>query len=145
MGFAAWERWIRELKDPTPLIEKDQANLDEFDTKENALREYQLGNAWCYESLIDARQCAAKYLRAIADEFDAEAAAHLLAAAEACDKVVAALTEGTDCFTQIAPYPWMKDAPSWDDELRAKQAERLRKALPRERVAIAEISAALGE
>jgi hypothetical protein len=145
MGFAAWERWIRELKDPTPLIEEGQANLDKFGTNESALKEYQLGNAWCYESLIDARQCAAKYLRAIAGGFDAEAAGHLNAAADAYDKVVAALTEGADCFTQIAPYPWMKDAPAWDDELRAKQVERLRKALAQERVAIGEISAALGQ
>ena len=57
----------------------------------------QLGNAWCYDSLIDARRCAAGHLRSIAGEFGKDASPHLLAAADAYERVVEALTEGVEC------------------------------------------------
>lgn len=142
MGFAAWERWIRELADFRPVIGETQEHLDKYDTDESAPFELQLGNAWCYESLIDARKQAAGYLRSIASEFTDAAATHLRAAADEYDRVVEPLIEGLGCFTDVAPYPWMKDL-KWTDEERANQAERLRKGLPHERKAIEEIEAAL--
>lgn len=38
-------------------------------------------NAWCYNSLFDARAAAARYLRAVKGEFAGDAAAHLAEAA----------------------------------------------------------------
>ena len=142
MGFAAWERWIRELADLRPVIGESQEQLDKFDTEESAPFEIQLGNAWCYESLIDARRQATGYLRSIAGDFSASAAEHLSAAADAYERVVTALLEGADCFTHIAPYPWMKDI-QWTNQGRKEQSERLKKALPHERGAIAAIAEAL--
>ena len=94
MGFAAWERWIRELGNLRPVIAKTQEHLAKFDTDESAPFGIQIGNAWCYDSLIDARRCAAKYLRHVAPMFDKAAAKHLLGAADAYDKLVTTLTEG---------------------------------------------------
>lgn len=142
MGFAAWDRWIRELGDIRPIIGKTQEILDKYDTKEEAPFSVQLGNAWCYDGLIDARRCAAGYLRSVADGFGKDGAAHLLAAAEAYDNVVKALTEGASCSTLVAPYPWM-EKEKWDNARRAGQAGRMTRALPFEKTAIAEIEKAL--
>ena len=142
MGFAAWERWIRELGDLRPIVARTQEHLEKFDTDESAPFGIQLGNAWCYDSLIDARRCAVAYLRAVAEDFAADAAARLRVAGDAYDQVLAALAEGVDCPTRIAPYPWMEGVP-WTQALRDGQAERLRKGLESERKAIEEIEAAL--
>ena len=142
MGLAAWDRWIRELGDPRPVIGKTQEHLDKFDTDESAPFEIQLGNAWCYDSLIDARRRAATYLRDVADEFGADAAAHLRAAADEYDNVVTRLTTDCDCSTLIAPYPWMKDH-KWTQAKRDDQAKRLADALVHERAAVAAIEQAL--
>ena len=142
MGFAAWDRWIRELGDLRSVIAEPQEYLDKFDTEESAPFEIQLGNAWCYDSLIDARRCAAKYLRSVSELFGQDAAGHLRLAADAYDSVVDALTQGIDCPTLIAPYPWMKDQ-TWTQERRREQAARLEAALNHERTAIDEIEKAL--
>lgn len=142
MGFAAWERWIRELGDIRPIIGKTQEILDKYDTKEEAPFGVQLGNAWCYDGLIDGRRCAAGYLRSVAGGFGKDASAHLLAAAEEYDNVVKALTEGAACSTLIAPYPWM-EKEKWDNARRADQASRMVRALAHERTAITEVEKAL--
>ncbi|MDD5706567.1 MAG: M56 family metallopeptidase [Kiritimatiellae bacterium] len=142
MGFAAWDRWVRELDDLRPVIGKTQELLDKYDTGENAPAGIQLGNAWCYESLIDARKAAARYLETVAPEFGDRAAKHLRTAATEYASLVTALTDGArDCST-IAPYPWQEQQP-WTDALRAAQARRLRMALEHERAAIAAIEKAL--
>ena len=125
MGFAAYEYWIRELSDPeNPGI--------------------QLGNAWCYESLIDARKCAAEYLRDISDLFGGDAAKSLRCAADAYDRVHDALTRGADDSGTIAPYPWDEEG-KWPQEKRNGQAARLEDALAHEQKGIAEIEKALAD
>ncbi|MBN1593591.1 MAG: hypothetical protein JW941_10155 [Candidatus Coatesbacteria bacterium] len=143
-GFAAYDRWIRELADLRPVIGESQEYLDKYDSDESAPFGVQVGNAWCYESLHDARKQAAAYLRSIAGDFGEAAAEHLRAAADEYDAVVHELIDGLKCFTHLAPYPWMEDI-KWDNEKRAEQAERLKKALPHERKAIDHIAVALKE
>lgn len=141
-GFAAWEKWIRELPGFDQVLERTQKSLEDAGRKDDPLFALRLGNAWCYDSLIDARRCAATYLRSSANELGPAASVHMLAAAAAYDQVLVRLTEGAECPTLIAPYPWMKDQP-WSDEKRAAQAERLQKALQHERAAVVEIAKAL--
>lgn len=141
-GFAAWEKWIGELREFDEAVARTRSALEQAGREDDPVFELRLGNAWCYDSLIDARRCAATYLRSIADEFGEDAATHLTAAADAYDEVVARLTEGVEYSTLVAPYPWMEDQP-WTDEKRAAQSERLRKALAHEREAVGEIEKAL--
>jgi hypothetical protein len=143
MGFAAWKVWIRELGDLRPIIGRSQQHLDKFDTDESAPFEIQLGNAWCYDSLIDARRCAAGYLRSVSGTLGGEASEHCEAAANSYDEVLAALMQGVDCPTRIAPYPWMEDQ-AWTQDRRNDQADRLRAALEHEETAIADLDRALG-
>ncbi len=144
-GFAAWERWIAELSgekkvhwkaeqdDPGKIVRIDELNEDE---KFIAC----LGNAWCYESLIDARRAAAKYLRSIVDEFSPEAGVHLTAAADHYEKVVYALKPAA----RHARKPWQfKGQENWTESMRQAQTTALKDALAFERQAVAEIQAAL--
>ena len=124
MGFAAYEYWIEELGDP------DNPGM-------------QLGNAWCYESLADARQCATEYLRDVSALFGKGAAEALRSASEEYARVHEALTTGLDHPWSVAPYPWDDDG-KWPQKKRNLQAERLEEALNHEREAIAEIEKALG-
>ncbi|HUW81463.1 MAG TPA: M56 family metallopeptidase [Phycisphaerae bacterium] len=144
-GFAAWERWIGELSgqkkvhwqadqdDPGKIVRIDQ--LDE-----GAYFSACLGNAWCYESLIDARQAAAKYLRSIVEEFSPEAGAHLTAAADHYEKVADTLKP----TAKHARYPWqLKGQENWTEAMRQAQTAALKDALAFERQAVAEIQGAL--
>ena len=120
-GFSAYEQWMVELED------KD------FEGE-------QLANAWCYDNLIDARLCAAKFLRAVSELCSKEPAAHLKSAADAYACLAEELSNEGE--TVVAPYPWMKDIP-WTMDRRKAQAFRLRQGLVYERAAISEIERAL--
>jgi hypothetical protein len=141
MGLAAWRKWIDELSGARKLDWQGKAlTIDELDKDQwfGAC----LGNAWCYESLWDARATAGKYLRAIGGELGPQAAEHLRASAEAYEELARTLTP--KCFTEIAPYPWMlKERENWPAEVRRAQAELMEKALVLERKAIDGIAAAL--
>ena len=52
-GFAAYEIWAKELLDDAKF-----ANLDDKELKSKHHT-----NAWCYNSLVDAREAAVRYLR----------------------------------------------------------------------------------
>jgi hypothetical protein len=144
-GFAAYKRWIAELRDIAPVQKVIQANLAkqkrpsaEKDVRFNLC----LGNAWCFESLIDARRCAAAYLRSVAGEFDAPVAEQLRKAADHYDAVVKGLT--ATCPTEIAPYPWrLKGDRKWTKAMRVKQADLLAAAQAEERRAIERIEKAV--
>jgi len=144
IGFAAWERWISELRDVEPVFAKSQGYLDQFDTQESAPFEIQLGNAWCYDSLIDARRCAAEYLREQTGLFAADVARALENAAAAYDHLVETLSPESGRTTCIAPYPWMENEP-WTQALRDEQSGRLSRAYEREQVAVAAIERALAQ
>ena len=141
MGFAAWTRWINELDNLRPILAKVDEHLAKFDADESAPFEIQLGNAWCYDSLVDARRCAVLYLNEIAGSTDNEASRYLKDGSEAYEKVVADLTQNTDCPSSIAPYPWTDE--KWTAQMRSDQAKRLQKALIHERIAIEAIKAAI--
>ena len=88
IGFAAWEKWIDELAELERIVDETRAQLEANGRgDEDAAFSIQLGNAWCYESLLFARQDAARYLRSIAEEWPVEAAVHLRAAAGAYEAV----------------------------------------------------------
>jgi len=145
-GFAAWERWIAELADLDPVVKATAKALAEQKrphAEKDVLFNLALGNAWCFESVIDARQAAAKYLRSVAGEFDAEAGGHLRQAAGRYEKLAEGLTKA--CPTEVAPYPWMlKDIRTeWTDDMRRAQADLLKTALTSERKAVAAIGKAV--
>ena len=146
MGFAAWEKWIAELRDFASVQASIKAALAARGrpcSDKDVFSNLCLGNAWCYESLYDARSCAPKYLRSIADECGPDAADHLRQAASHYEALAKGLTP--ECFTKIAPYPWMIDGDPerWSEKLRLRQAGLLESALVHERAAIAEIEKAL--
>ena len=59
-GFNAWQTWISRLRDKALLREAD----------EKAAHTTTLGNAWIYESLVDARKCAADFFYEFRREFN---------------------------------------------------------------------------
>ncbi len=146
IGFEAWDKWIKDLRNFGPIVKGTIAELAKHKrphSEKAALFGICLGNSWCYESLVDARKAAAKYLDSIAGEFKPEAAKHLKKAAGNYRKLVKALTP--ERTGKIAPYPFgMKDIKKqWTNAMRKKQADIMEKALPYEQQAIAEIEAAL--
>ena len=148
IGFAAWEKWIKELEPKAfqAVVDETDKQLKEMGrAKENALWGICLGNAWSYENLFFARFEAARYLREIAPDMPEASHPHLLAAADAYEKVHHALVPKGECFTKIAPYPFMlKNVKAeWTDELRARQAQLLTAGLVHEREAVSELKKAL--
>jgi len=129
-GFAAYETWAQELLDDAKF-----ANLDEEE-----LNSKNHTNAWCYSSLIDAREAAVRYLKSIGKEFDAESAKHLSAAMNVYEEILGKLKEGW----KYAPFPWqLQEGESWTKEMRHSEAEVLKEVLTMEKKAIAEIEKAL--
>jgi len=147
IGFAAWDKWIAELKDfAKPQRETKQALAKQNRPHSDAdvLSSLCIGNAWCFESLIEARRAAATYLRSIDDEVGKDGAKHLQQAAEHYDALVGVLTKERP--TDVAPYPWMlKGEQKWTAAMRRQQATSLGQALAFEKQAIAEIEKALAE
>jgi hypothetical protein len=90
-----------------------------------------------------ARASAAIHLRAVAGEFSAEAAAHLLKAADLYEKEQRDVLS-KKCPTDIAPMPWfLKEGKTWLADLRHEQAAILKEALEADKQAVAEIESAL--
>lgn len=142
-GFAAWQMWIDELPTFDRVVECTRAELEKAGRKDDPSFELQLGNAWCYENLHFARFEAAKYLREIAGDMPEPARPHLAKAADAYGQIVKALVPEGECFTEIAPYPWMsKDQNKpWSEDMRVRQAGLLRDALEHERAAVGALKA----
>jgi hypothetical protein len=148
IGFAAWEKWIRELEPAAfqAMVDETAQQLKEMGrVKEDPLRGICLGNAWSYENLYFARFEAARYLREIAPQMPEASRSHLLAAADVYEQVHRTLVPKDECFTKIAPYPFMlKDVKAqWTDALRARQAKLLTAALVHEREAVSALKKAL--
>jgi hypothetical protein len=154
-GFAAWEKWIKELEPAAfkAMVDDTRRQLKELGReKEDPVWGMCLGNAWIYQNLREARREAATYLRRVAGDLPESARPHVLAAADAYEKVADVLEqkgadEGAPCPFEYVPYPFrLKNvAEEWTDQMRAQQAIWLKNALPHERKAIAELSKALVE
>ncbi|MEW6745320.1 MAG: hypothetical protein AB1486_21420 [Planctomycetota bacterium] len=132
VGFKAWEEYIARLE-----------ALDH--AEESTRRAAMLGNAWIYECLVQYRAVAARYLRAIAREFDEPVTAYLMRAAGHYSRMSSeVLVDGERRPGAIAPYPSMlRDGEGWSTKTRADQVRRLQDALALERQAIGEIEHAL--
>ena len=112
-GFAAYEAWAEDLESPPA-----EPNLH--------------ANAYVYSILLSSRAAAGEYLRALAGEFDGQAAGRLTAAGAQYDRVARRMLDGRACVAQ----PWEE---SWTPENRSAEAEIMRENLADERVAIAEL------
>jgi hypothetical protein len=132
VGARAWGDYVDKLR-----------ALQEAD--EDALKGSMLGNSWIYECLAQYRGAAAYYLRDIAAEFNAEAAEHLLKAADLYEHMSnEVLRDSEHCLLTVAPLPWsLKEGEAWTSEMRAEQIRRLEGAWPLERRAIQAIETAL--
>jgi len=128
-GFAAYDRWIAALRDP--------AFVESADTGPEAVV---LGNAHIYYCLVDARRCAAGYLRNSTTKLLPEIAGPLRAIAELYDRMARVLDGG---WAHV-PWPWqLKALSEWSAERRRGQATALSAALELEREAVAELDKAL--
>ncbi len=125
-GFAAYEKWSGNLL--------DDARFENLDEKE--FKSMNHTNAWCYNSLVDAREAAVRYLKSIEKEFDGESAKHLSNATKLYEEVVGKLKEGW----KHAPFPWqLKEGERWTKEMRHAEASVLKDVLTLEKKAVAEI------
>ena len=134
-GRAAYEKWIRELRDEDFFRKLDKG----------AIRGRMQGNAHIYSCLVDARSCAAKYLQAAAQTANTASRKHLQEAAGLYDKMVKNHLASRP-LQEIAPFPRrMKEGESWTQDQRNAQAEILSSALELEEQAIAELGKAVEE
>lgn len=129
VGFPAYERWIAFLRDDAlhqkPGQEQPKGHL---------------GNAWCYDNLVDCRSAAAKYLRAIAGDFGPDAAGHLMNAAELYTRIETTLRAAWG----NAPYDRRQaEGESWTRQMRHAEAKALEEAMAVEKQAVTEIREAL--
>lgn len=131
-GYSAFEAWIKHLQN-----EKEFKKLKASDLGKSTHT-----NAWCYNSLIDCRVAAVKYLRSIKGELSSSAAEHISKAADIYEQEVKLLAAGWD----NAPYTWqLEEGKSWTEDMRKAEAETLKAAMELEKKAISEIKAALAE
>jgi RNA polymerase sigma-70 factor (ECF subfamily) len=133
-GSAAYEAWIAGLL--------DDARFDRAEDEEAARLQH--GNGWCYVSLMNARDSAAKYLGEIRDGLGQGQRANILRAQAIYTQIAEALKDGKQ------HVPWQMPSSSsfpqpWTRKMRQAQADVLKQALGWERMAIADIEAALGE
>ncbi|MBT3269728.1 hypothetical protein HN371_21465 [Candidatus Poribacteria bacterium] len=127
-GFAAYDAWIAGLT--------DDALYADAETLTHNMRV----NAWCYDSLIDARGSAIRYLRAQASTLPHAAAEHVEKAVGAYESMVAGLRAGRGDVV----YPWdLKDGQEWTADMRAAAARHLAEAKEDEQKAIGHLREAL--
>ncbi|MEO2002724.1 MAG: hypothetical protein ABGY41_01330, partial [Candidatus Poribacteria bacterium] len=128
-GFAAYDAWIGDLEDEQRYADSDAELMTSMTHV----------NAWCYDSLTDARASATRFLRTAA-ELMPDAAADIEKIAAEYDAVLAVLREGRSDIV----YPWdLKDGATWTTEMRAAAASHLRDAKARETKAVDAIRQAL--
>lgn len=125
-GFAAYRAWSADLRDAAGF---ESADADQ-------LRDLWHTNDWCYQSLLDARRSAARYLNSVAEEFDDETADSLRQAAELYERVLRTLRDGAK------NVPFHMNEKPWIQEMRNAQADILNAALEMEREAVGCLCAA---
>jgi hypothetical protein len=117
-GFPAYETWTKWLLDESQHVKADQPQ-----------RKGDLGNAWCYDNLVDSRTAAGKYLRSVRGDFKPETAGHLVKAANLYAQIEATLRAAW----KNAPHDWQqKEGESWTSEMRQAEAAALTEALAAE-------------
>jgi hypothetical protein len=129
-GFTAYQRWIDALS--------DESFIHDVDIDAGAIV---LGNAHIYYCLVDARRCAAQYLRNILTRLPEAARERLAQAASLYDDVASRLDVGW------ANVPWprqLRDMAEWTMVQRRSQASLLNAVREVERQAVGELEAALG-
>jgi hypothetical protein len=133
VGMKAWDAYLDKLRELQ-------------DADEQTRNESMVGNSWIYECLAQYRKVAALFLRAVADEFDAETSERLLRAADLYERMSNGILQDEEhCLIAIAPLPWsLGEGETWTNAMRQAQIERLEAALLLEREAIQELKAALG-
>jgi hypothetical protein len=120
IGFEAWEEYIARLE-----------RLEDADARTS--KDTLLGIAWIHACLAQHRACAASYLRDVGGEFPPSSAEHLKKAADLYEMMSKqVLTDHLQAFNGL-----------WTAESRQEQVQRMRKALPMERQAIAAIEEAM--
>jgi hypothetical protein len=122
-GSHAWRLWIQQLA--------DEARFEGLEG--DAMTPPMLANAWMYDSLLDARGAASRYLQRIASEFEPRTAAHLQRAARAYEELALTLIRGQSHRC----YPWtLAQAARWSADMRRAQAEVLKQAFALEQQAL---------
>jgi hypothetical protein len=119
-GFAALGAWAKQLRELDKTDEVIQAN------------------AFCYDSLIDCRRSATRFLEEACKYVPSTAAKDLRRASSEYGKAVGLLAERAG----NAPFPWALGGQPWTLEQRRAEAETLEQVLAMERRAIAAIEAA---
>ncbi len=132
-GFAAYERWAADLNHEARFANQPAKALDGW----------LWVNGWCYGSLHNARASAERFLRAAAPEFDGPAAPALRRAADLYQQVHEALAPGDPFPWDLFPQDFRRKQKTWDQAVRAKQADNLVKAMNLEMDAIAQVKLAL--
>lgn len=129
-GFAAYETWITDLLDESKIKKLKGHNEPELSN----------ANAHIYYCLIDARECAAKYLGLIEGQLTEEAQPHLRQASKHYETIAERLNTGWKNI--LWDWEFGKDK-KWTPEMCKGQASLLKKALEQERLAISEIEKAI--
>lgn len=129
-GFAAYERWISDLLDDSKIKKLKSRNEPELSN----------ANAHIYYCLIDARECAAKYLDLIEGRLSKQAQPHLRQASKHYETIAEQLNTG---WKNILWSREFGEGKKWTPEMRKGQATLLEKALEQERMAISEIEKAI--
>jgi hypothetical protein len=129
-GTNAWRLWIAQLRDDARFQRMDNGKLTQ----------HMLANAWVYDSLLDARSAATRYLQRIAGEFDPRTAAQLQRASRYYQELTSVLMRGQPNRC----YPWtVAQLQQWTRDMRHAQADTLRQANEHEQQALTCIRTAL--
>lgn len=129
-GDSALIQWMDDLSLAPKWSEKVQSNLF-------------FANWWNAETLLDARGCAASYLKAHAGALQGPAQEALMRAADLYQKEQELLRPSFEGGT-IFLGPWTgKSVKDWTPEVRAREIEVLRQCRELEQQAVAEIEKAL--
>lgn len=129
VGEAAYEHWLGWLRDvEAGRCEDPKGGMQ--------------GNGWCYDTLIQYRRVAARWLQQAARDCAPEAREQLLRAADHYAAIAELCMEGLQCSWDFALPPQRYD--EWTSAVRQDQIRRLEAALEHDRAAISGIEAALG-
>lgn len=135
-GFAALQYWIEGLLDDSRF---DALTEDNWSVMAHA-------NGYCYPSLWSARFNAEKYLRSVADDYEAPIKSRLLELAglyQRMHQTLARTKPEFDCIWSL--QPWMLKSPSnWTLAIRQKESDLLRETLVIEEQAIEKIESLIG-
>ncbi len=129
-GFNAYETWVTDLLDDPRFEEADKGKSGEMTH----------ANAWTYNSLVDARAAAVRYLRSISEDLGQESAKHISEAADIYEEALGKLKDGW----KYAPFPHdLKGGEGWTAEMRHAEADVLKEVSALEKKAVNELKAAI--